>query len=189
MRLERHKSFLSLAECDALNAWVDEAVQNKWMDKGLDLHSPTNANRVTSRMYGDRFTYPQIALDVSERIRKFCGVSNKNIIEGHGRDGIVVSCTFTDGDVYAHRDPYSGVGLSALRCNVLTRAADSGGVLHLENQPISLEVGELHCYLASDHAHYVSKVEGGTSRVLWMFGAYVPVDEWNSGVIKFGGEQ
>ena len=39
MRLERHKSFLSLDECAALNAWVDEAVKNKWLDKGVDPHS------------------------------------------------------------------------------------------------------------------------------------------------------
>jgi hypothetical protein len=189
MRLERHKSFLSLNECAALNAWVDEAVKNKWLDKGVDPHSQENNVRVTSRFYGDRFVYPQLVLDVSERIRKFCGVADKSIIERHGRDGIVVSCTFTGGDVYPHRDPRSMIGLSALRCNVLTRAADSGGVLHLENQPIPLEVGELHCYLASEHVHYVSKVEGNTSRVLWMFGAYVLPYDWDLGKIKFGSEQ
>ena len=189
MRIETVKNCLTLQECATLNAWVDEAVKNKWLDKGLDPHNSENNVRVTSRFYGDRFVYPQLVLDVSERIRKFCGVADKSIIEGHGRDGVVVSCTFTDGDVFAHRDPHSSAGLSALRCNVLTRAADSGGVLHLENQPIPLEVGELHCYLASEHVHYVSKVEGNTSRVLWMFGAYVLPYDWDLGKIKLGSEQ
>jgi len=189
MRIETVKNCLTLQECATLNAWVDEAVKNKWLDKGLDPHSLENNVRVTSRMYGDRFVYPELVLDISERIRKFCGVADRRIIEGHGRDGVVVSCTFPGGDVYAHHDPRSSDGLSALRCNVLTQAADSGGVLHLEDQPIQLEVGELHCYLASEHVHYVSKVEGNTSRVLWMFGAYVDFDDWNSGRIKFGSEQ
>ena len=189
MWLKTVKNYLTPQECATLNAWVDEAVKNKWLDKGIDPHSLENNVRVTSRMYGDRFVYPQLVLDISERIRKFCGVADKNIIEGHGRDGIVVSCTFPGGDVYSHRDPRSSDGLLALRCNVLTRAADSGGILHLEGQPISLEVGELHCYLASEHEHCVSKVEGNTSRVLWMFGAYVSPNDWNSGQIKFGSEQ
>ena len=172
-----------------LNDWVDEAVKNKWLDKGPDLHSLEDNVRVTSRMYGDRFVHPQLVLDISERIRKFCGVMDKSIIEEHGRNGIVVSCTFPGGYVWSHLDPRSSDKLSALRCNVLTRGADSGGVLHLEDQPIQLEVGELHCYLSSEHPHYVSKVEGNTSRVLWMFGAYVDPNDWNSGRIKFGSEQ
>jgi len=185
MRFERVKSFLSLDECAALNSWVDEAVQNKWMDKVLDPHSLENNVRVTSRFYGDRFVYPQLVLDVSTRIRAFCGVADKGIIEGHGRDGIVVSCTFPGGDVYPHADPMSKMFLAALRCNVMTRKADFGGVLHLENQPVELEVGDLHCYLASDHVHHVSKVEGSTPRVLWMFGAYVNSNDWNSKKIAF----
>jgi hypothetical protein len=172
-----------------LNSWVDEAVANRWLDKGRDPHSLENNVRVTSRFYGDRFVYPQLVLDVSKRIQEFCGISNKNIINGHGQSGVVVSCTFPNGDVYPHFDPRSDNGLSALRCNVLTRAADSGGVLHLENQPIPLEVGELHCYLASEHVHYVNKVEGNTSRVLWMFGAYVSPYEWNSKKITFGSQK
>jgi hypothetical protein len=29
------------------------------------------------------------------------------------------------------------------------------------------------------------RVEGDTSRVLWMFGAYVPKEDWELGKIKF----
>ena len=186
MRLERHKNFLAPEECSVLNTWVDEGVEKKWLDCGISGGYLQYNRRVTSRLYGDRFEYPQIVLDISNRIREYCGVSTYGLIEGHGRDGVVVSCTFDGGDVYLHRDPKSEAGLSALRCNVMTRKADAGGVLYLEGQPVDIEVGELHCYLASNFSHQVAEVKGETPRVLWMFGAYVPSQDWESGAIKVG---
>lgn len=192
MRLERYKNFLSLEECYILNSWVDEGVEKKWLDLGITRgknHSEREWNytkRVTSRLYGERFEYPQIVLDISKRIRSFCGINNYGLIEGHGRDGVVVSCTFNGGDVYAHKDPKSEtfVKLSALRCNILTRKPSGGGQLYVDGQHVDIEVGELHCYLASNFEHYVTEVKGETSRVLWMFGAYVPPEDWENGTIK-----
>jgi hypothetical protein len=186
IRLEQHKNFITPHECAELNAWVDIGVVKKWLDVGISRGAGNYTKRVTSRFSATRYEYPEIVRTVSSRIREFCGVSEHKIIEGHGRNGVVVSCTFPGGDVYKHQDPRHESGLAALRCNVLTRAADTGGVLHLEGQAVPLEVGELHCYLASEHAHSVSEVAGSTSRVLWMFGAHVPADDWNSGRIKCG---
>ena len=184
MRLERHQNFLSQEDCNILNDWVDEGVKNKWLDFGISRKQSNYTKRVTSRLYGNRFEYPQIVLDISNRIRKFCGVDSYGLIEGHGRDGVVVSCTFPGGDVYKHQDPKNQNELSALRCNVMTRGSDAGGKLYVGGEHIDIEVGELHCYLASDFEHYVTEVEGDTSRVLWMFGAYVPKEDWESGRIK-----
>ena len=182
MRIERHKNFLSPEDCAALNAWVDEAVQNKWMDAGISSGKSGYAKRFTSRLYADRFEYPQIVRNISDRIRFFCGVNAYPLIEDHGRDGVVVSCTFSGGDVYPHKDPKAN-SHSALRCNVMTRAADVGAELYVGGQLIDIEVGELHCYLASEFEHYVTEAQGKTSRVLWMFGAAVPKDDWESGKI------
>lgn len=184
MRLERHQNFLSQEDCNILNDWVDEGVKNKWLDFGISRKQSNYTKRVTSRFYGNRFEYPQIVLDISNRIRKFCGVDSYGLIEGHGRDGVVVSCTFPGGDVYKHQDPKNQNELSALRCNVMTLGSDAGGKLYVNGEHIDIEVGELHCYLASDFEHYVTEVEGDTSRVLWMFGAYVPKEDWESGRIK-----
>jgi len=183
MRIERHKNFLSSEDCAALNAWVDEAVKNKWIDAGISKGNNNYTKRFTSRLYADRFEYPQIVRDISNRIRFFCGVDTYGLIEGHGRDGVVVSCTFPGGDVYAHKDPKVG-GYAALRCNIMTRSANSGAKLYIGGEHIDIEVGELHCYLASDFKHSVTEVEDETSRVLWMFGAYVPKEDWESGKIK-----
>jgi hypothetical protein len=187
MRLERYKNFLSLEECTELNAWVDEATAKNWLGAGINARGePYNSDkRVTSRFYGHLFEYPQLVLDISKRVRLFYDVDSYELIAGHGRDGVVVSNTFNTGDVYSHKDPQSAAnGFSALRLNILTRKPTSGGVLHIEDQPIELEVGELHCYLASEFTHGVSTVGGDVPRVLWMFGAYVPMQAWESGAIK-----
>ena len=186
MRIERRKNFITPEECAALNTWADEGVKNKWLDSGISRGDNNYTKRFTSRLYAHRYKYPEIVRTVSSRIREFCGISGYELIEDHGRDGVVVSCTFPGGDVYEHRDPRNGNDFAALRCNVLTHAADSGGVLHLEGEAVPLEVGELHCYLASEHLHYVSEVAGDTPRILWMFGAYVPKEAWDTGLIKCG---
>ena len=185
MRLEIARNFLTPEECIALNEWVRQGVNCGWLDIGISRGKQTR-QRLTSRLYGHRFETPEIVQSVSKKIRAYAGVAAHPLIEGHGRDGVVVSCTFGGGDTYAHQDPRSQNGLSTLRCNVMTQKPKSGGVLYLEGNPVPLEVGDLHCYLASEHLHYVDQTFGDTPRILWMFGAYVPADDWNSGGIKFG---
>lgn len=188
MRIERHKSFLTTAECHALNEWVHKAVELKLMDEGRNRDGQSYAKRLTTRPCGDRIEYPELALEISNRIRQFCGVSAMPLIkDGHGRDGIVVSYTLPEGDVFAHIDgPRFSTKHSVLRCNVVTQAPDDGANLFVGGQLLSPEQGELHCYLASDHVHSVSKVLGDVPRILWMFGAHVLTEEWNSGTIKVG---
>lgn len=184
MRIERHKNFLSPVECQLLNEWADMGVKNKWLGYGIS-RGDLFVNRFTTRIYAYRFEYPQIVLDVSDRVRKFCSVDNYPLIEGHGRNGVVVSSTHDGGDVYKHKDSRPQ-GKCALRCNIMTRGADSGGRLYVGGEPLDIEVGELHCYLASEFEHEVTVVNGSTPRVLWMFGAAVPFEDWENGEIKFG---
>lgn len=180
MRVERVKNFITQAECDALNAWVDEAAVKNWMGKGRDAvgfwGEPT---RLTTRFYGDRFDYPPLALSVRDRITQAMGLGEFPLILEHGKDGVVVSRMDVGGDLFAHTDQRSPTGeLLALRCNILTRKPAKGGALFLEDELLDIEVGELHCYAASTRMHRVSTVEEGPARVLWIFGAYVPVGFW-----------
>lgn len=185
MRVEIARGFLSAEECSALNEWALLGVENGWLDAGVSRGKATRT-RLTSRMYGDRFETPSVVKSISEKIRAYAGVHLHSIIEGHGRDGVVVSCTYAGGDVYEHKDPRSFPELATLRCNVMTQKSEAGGILHLEGRPVELDVGDLHCYLASEHAHNVDPVVGDTPRILWMFGACVPAEDWNSGRIEFG---
>jgi hypothetical protein len=166
----RKKQFLTQSQCNELNAWVEEAVERKWLDLGVSENSKFYKNRVTTRMYGNRFEYPKIVHDIFEQITVSLGLHDLRKSEfGGGRDGIVVSCTFPDGDVYEHIDPMEGPK-HVLRCNVMTQKADGGAKLYIDKKHIDVEVGELHCYLPSNVQHCVTKVEGQTPRILWMFG-------------------
>lgn len=183
MRIEIIPNFISKDEIDALNAWAELGVVNKWLDKGI---SQTTANhlRVTSRLYADRYQYPEIVKRISKRIREFVGVDEYPYIEGHGKNGVVVSYTFPGGDVYKHKDPRGKFDYATLRCNILTQKADKGCQLYIDNVPVNINVGDLHCYLVSEHEHWVTPAEGNTPRIMWMFGAHVPAHDWNSGKIK-----
>lgn len=186
MRLEITPNFITPDECALLNAWVYTGVANKWLDNGVSANLKLINKRLTSRLYGHRFNYPKEVIDLSTKIRHFTGVDNYSIIEGHGKDGVVVSYTKPGGDVYKHKDPKNLMGYSALRCNIMTQAADDGGELFVDGNKINIKSGDLHCYLASDFEHYVTEVKGNVPRILWMFGAYVPKDGWESGEIKYG---
>jgi len=181
MRIETRKNFLTLDECARLSALTDYGVANNLMTLGKDT-----TVRYTSRFNPELYQYPQWVLDIAARVRAYCGVTEYPIIDDQGRNGIVTNYIPPTGDVFAHTDVKSPNGMSALRCNIVTRQADAGGVLYVGGQPLPLEVGELHCYLVSEYEHHVTPVEGSTIRVNWMFGAYVPAEAWESGQIKVG---
>jgi len=180
------REFASPEETHKLNLFVDEGVPLGHLDKGISRGRLGYDNRLTTRLYGDRFVYPDIVHSVFSRITDRLRLHDlKKSVAGGGRDGVVVSCTYPGGDVYAHSDPKEDEGkLDVLRCNILTQAADSGGLLQVGGVPIKLEVGDLHCYLASDVVHSVSVVEGETPRILWMFGYQISKSDWNLRVQK-----
>jgi len=167
----RRKQFITQAQCDELNAWVRKAVDHKWLDLGVSRGSRWEyEGRLTTRNYGHRFEYPKIVHDVFAQITGALDLHDLRKSEfGGGRDGVVVSCTFPNGDIYEHIDLMEG-SKHVLRCNVMTQGADGGGKLYIGGEHIDIEVGELHCYLPSSVPHYVTQVEGQTPRILWMFG-------------------
>ena len=79
----RMKQFVTPAQCSELNAWVDHAVQNKWLDLGLNRGSGwTYKDRLTTRAYGDRFEYPPIVYP-GARPDVGAGRTGRTVI-GHG---------------------------------------------------------------------------------------------------------
>jgi hypothetical protein len=172
--------FISAETCAVLNAWVDEGVENKWLDKGISRKSGWDYDkRVTTRNYGDRFEYPPEVYEVFDQISAKLGLQDvpKSTV-GAGKDGVVVSCTFPGGDVYPHQDPMEGPNLHVLRCNIMTRDSDAGGDLYIGGNKIDIGVGDLHCYLPSAVEHYVTPVEGNTSRIMWMFGYKMSLEDF-----------
>lgn len=174
MNILRKENFLTPSVCEQLNDWVVTGVENKWLDCGLvDGMGWVSETRKTTRVYADRFEYPQVVYDVSNAITSFLGLEHlEKSVVGGGRGGVVVSCTFPGGNVHKHTDPVEDFlpRTHVLRCNILTQKADDGGDLFINNTKVNLSVGELHCYLASTVEHWVSTVKGETPRILWMFG-------------------
>jgi hypothetical protein len=173
-------SFLDVGTCNQLNEWVDLGVEKKWLDKGISRGSGwAYEGRVTTRNYADRFEYPQIVRDVHALITKKLQIEDlpKSLV-GRGKDGVVVTCTFSGGDAFPHTDPKEG-NLEVLRCNIMTRVSDGGGELYIGDKKIDISVGDLHCYLPSTVEHYVTEVKGSTSRVLWMFGYQCSIERFN----------
>jgi hypothetical protein len=167
------KNFLDVSSCNQLNDWVDLGVENKWLSFG------NSEGRVTTRNYGEKFEYPNIAYEVFDKITNKLSLQDlsKSVI-GKGKNGIVASCTFPKGNLYVHTDPKEGE-LEVLRCNIMTRSAESGGELYVGGNKIDINVGDLHCYLASTVEHYITEVKGKTSRVMWMFGYQCSQERFN----------
>lgn len=167
----RKKQFLTHTQCHELNKWVRLAIDSKWMDFGTSPEIGwVNQKRLTTRAYGNRFKYPEIVYQISEKITDTLGLADlPKSIAGGGRDGIVVSFTQTAGDVFEHIDQMEGDS-HILRCNIMSQQADMGADLYIGKELVDVEVGELHCYLPSDVPHYVTTVKGQMPRIMWMFG-------------------
>jgi hypothetical protein len=174
-------NFIDSIFCESMNFWVDTGVKNKWLDNGRSINNNWSYNkRLTTRIYGDRFDYDNVIYDVQRKITRYLDLHHleKSIIGG-GKNGIVVSCTYNGGDVYEHQDPMEGEN-HVLRCNIMTRKAESGAELFIDGKKININVGDLHCYLPSNVKHYVTESQGETSRVMWMFGYQCSIEEFNT---------
>ncbi len=60
----------------------------------------------------------------------------------------------------------------------MTQSPDDGGILYVDGNQIDINVGDLHCYYPSEHPHFVTEVKGKTPRILWMFGAHRPHEDF-----------
>ena len=140
MRILLVPNFISLKTCAALNAWVDEGVEKKWLDKGISRGAEWQYDkRVTTRKYGDRFEYPAVVYEVFDQISAKLGLQDvpKSTV-GAGKDGCGCKLHFPGGDVYPHKDPMEGPNLHVLRCNIMTRDSDAGGDLYIGGKKMTL---------------------------------------------------
>jgi hypothetical protein len=173
------RNFISQDECDALNSWVDSAIKEDQFVDGVTgdwdkKEFSTTKKRLTNRM-GKKIEYCSLVYDIQLKLREsFPVISNSEVIKNHGKDGVVVSVTYNDGDVYKHKDPSVGEGLSGARFNILSSKAESGGLIHVEDKTYELNEGDLMAYLVTDLYHSVDVCNGNNPRILFMFGFCVP---------------
>jgi hypothetical protein len=186
------KNFLTKEECEKLSEIALKGVEEKWIGPSTNsvigyilrhVGLFTYKKRLTSRPYMRNKKYPEYVLEISNKVRNFMGIQKYPLILKyknfqHGSDGIVVSVTYPGGNVTEHCDLRSEDNWVTYRCNIITQAPDSGGILYVDGNPVDISVGDLHCYYPSEHAHYVTDVEGETPRILWMFGAHRPYEDF-----------
>ena len=178
-------NFLSAEEVQVLKDWANQAVVDGQFVDGITgdwdnkEFSRTN-KRLTNRM-SQNINYPELVKTLQDRIRQTVSLTAEApVIEGHGKDGVVVSVTYNDGDVYKHKDPGVGEGVVGLRCNILASKAESGGIVHVEDKTYDLNEGDMMCYLVTELYHSVEVCHGDNPRTLFMFGFVVDENSWNN---------
>lgn len=177
MNVKIFKNFLTKEECNVLNEITKQGIEDGWIYKGFQKPNFNYSLRYTSRMHMGNHEYPDFVKSISNKIRSFLKIDSYPLILGHGKDGVVVSITFKGGSVYKHKDPRSDDDLITYRCNILTQANEDGCELYVGGEKININVGDLHCYMASEIEHYVTEAKGETPRIMWMFGCHLPLND------------
>jgi hypothetical protein len=185
MNCEKHvllvRSFIAPEECSILTDWAVASADTQFVD-GVSGNWETKEfiqviTRKTNRM-SRNIQYPDLVYTIQNRLREaFPLIKEAEVIEGHGKDGVVVSITYDGGDVYRHKDPatdWQAPGTVALRFNILVSAAESGGLIHVEDATYKLQAGDLMAYSVSENYHHVETCFGSTPRIMFMFGFCVP---------------
>lgn len=182
-------NYLDNNKCELLNAWVRGNIANNNIKHGNTRDSNSDKSYTTFLRYTTRlsydYEYPQLVRDIHKQIETEFNLTKwAEPKHTHGKDGVVVSATMPDGDVYKHKDPMDSTETKhTLRCNILT-SETKGGLIWVNNESYQLKKGDMMQYLVSKHEHSVEKVIGqlGDLRIMWMFGWYVDGDEWEASI-------
>jgi hypothetical protein len=179
------RNFITPEEVQVLKDWGNQAVVDgqfvdgftgDWDKKEFERTKKRLTNRISTNI-----TYPELVKTLQDRIRQtFPILLDAPLIMGHGKDGVVVSITYNDGDVYKHKDPSVGEGVAGLRCNILASKAESGGTIHVEDKTYDLNEGDMMCYLVTELYHSVEVCHGNNPRTLFMFGFVVDENSWET---------
>ena len=168
------KNFLTEEECQRLNK-----IATEYLDKGI-LKVGGYDGRYTTRFVEDNFKFDPFVYTLSEKIRRAANIDKYALEYPRGKDGINVAVTIEDGYIELHTDPRAEDGSATYRCNVITQKSNVGGDLVMDGKVVDLDVGDVHCYAVSEIPHIVTATEGSTPRILWMFGAHIPLADWNN---------
>jgi hypothetical protein len=199
------RNFMSQEDCSILNDWTTQAIKegqfSELVRKSDAGKWPTkqDTKRLTNRTNGN-ISYPKLVYDIQEKIIKnvplvsdavlWEGVKNQNTFgkkirgaagRSEGKDGIMVTVTYDQGEVHSHKDfmeGHSNESYEGLRCNILTSKSASGGLVISDGSPYDLNVGDMMCFLATKYEHSVEKCIGDIPRILFIYGFILNSGEW-----------
>jgi hypothetical protein len=168
VKIKIYKNFLNKEECQQLTDFALKLVENK------TLAVNSCAGRYSGR-YIRTIKLPELAKQLNKKVREVAKISQYPVAVDRGVEGVNIVVTVEEGRLPRHLDARSG-DRATYRCNVITQKSDIGGELVIEGEKVNLEEGDLHCYLTSEVVHEVTP-SAGKPRVLWMFGAWIPLNE------------
>jgi len=182
-------NYLDNDKCELLNAWMRGSISKGNIEYGHAKLPDKNGRYPNPFRYSTRpsinYEYPQLVRDIHKQIETDFNLTKwaepKHI---HGKDGVVVSATMPNGNVFEHIDGQDGQEPKhTLRCNILT-SETKGGLIWINGESYQLKKGDMMQYLVSKYKHSVDKVIGqdGDLRIMWMFGWYVDADEWEASI-------
>ena len=172
------KNFLTAEECQQLNE-----IAIRYFRDGI-LQIGGYGGRYTTRHVHSSFKFDPFVYEISTKIRRAANIDKYALEYPRGKDGVNVAVTIKDGYIALHTDPRAEDGSVTYRCNVITQKSDIGGDLIMDGKVVDLGVGDVHCYAVSEIPHIVTATEGSTPRILWMFGAHIPLADWNNNKIR-----
>jgi hypothetical protein len=183
MRVEIIKNFITEEVAEVLNTFTLSSINKGVFKDGVISRqfNPPGSQMVTR--FSPEIVFPNEAFNIQNKLKTLLSLSDTDLHTFAHHTSIVVNCSFAPARVIKHIDPKQN-GLSLLRCNILSSAPEAGGLLHVEDTPITQPELSVYFCLVSDYHHYVTPVEGDKPRILWQFGFNVDKEAWESGQIK-----
>lgn len=176
MRATLVKNFITQEEAIALNMFVLNSVAKNEFSYGT---ASFNGSKHLVSRFNKELEFPKLAMQIKDRIQQRLKLEDKDTHTLWNKSGIIVSCSFNGSEVVPHKD-VKQYDKSLLRCNVLSSAAEKGGVLTVEGKEFELDALSMYLCLVSEYTHSVSKIEGETPRILWQFGFNVDQKDWEN---------
>ena len=160
-------NFVSSNECAELTSWINSN-HNNFVDARM------GGIRKTTRYIKDGIKFPQIALEIRERLKNHLDL--EDMIRPPFAKGMVASYAEPGDTCYEHIDPVWCEGHYTMHCNVIVQKPESGGNVVIEGQEFDMPEGDIICYYVSNLKHSVTEVMGSKNRLMWIFAFCVQED-------------
>lgn len=163
------KNFISNNTVKVLNEWAYETISSQphlFYDANMGLKGTRLTTRYNKNC--DKLSFPAQAFELRVKIARYLNI--KNYKDPNYCHGIVCGIGYNNGSIYEHTDPVYHEGTYTLHCNVITQAAESGGITIIDYIPYPTKPNDILVYPVSKVKHSVTTIEGNTPRILWVFG-------------------
>jgi hypothetical protein len=160
-------NFVSSSECTELSSWITHNHHN-FVDANM------NGIRKTTRYLNEDTEFPQIALEIRERLKNYLDL--EDMIKPPFTKGMVASYAEPGDTCYEHTDPVWCENHYTMHCNVIVQKPEGGGNVTIEGKEFNMPEGDIICYYVSDLKHSVTEVIGSKNRLMWIFAFCVEKD-------------